>query len=274
MLAKRKKRGTRRLESEELVEAGPLLPGQSRIRRAAHPKNVREIRGDSESEESENEQKSPSPQFIYNGDIRDFLDHEAPPENTWSTQPEDEVQMTGYSHPGNRPRIIRQSSVPVPEVVEISDEESTSSSEEEQVDEDDIQTLLGDDDGGIIYDIDTRGGNVKEESLIDWMLSRTRIVGSTISKPKTGNRKSRSRKIGQARSGGGGATRSKYKIDVTTHGARKLGNERQTLLSFENHATTKSSRSKSDGPKGMTLSLPSSAWSDHSVPPKNSWDGD
>ncbi|KAJ3556805.1 hypothetical protein NP233_g11899 [Leucocoprinus birnbaumii] len=128
----------------------PVLPGQSPTRRAANPKDVRDIRGDSGSDDSDD---------LYRHNTSSHLQATRPP-----------------------------SAVP-PEVIEISDEEVSSSSDEEQVDEEDIYAVLGDDDAGTIYDADVRGGPVKEVSMIDWMLSKTCIIGPTISRPKTSSQK-------------------------------------------------------------------------------------
>ncbi|KXN81525.1 hypothetical protein AN958_04462 [Leucoagaricus sp. SymC.cos] len=254
---------TRRMGSDEPVEEGPLLPGQSRVRRAANPRDLRDICGDSDSDDSETERRSPSPQYMYNGDIRDFMDFEASPDNTWVMPLVEGAQEGSASRPASRLHSVRHSTAPMSEVVDISSEDSTSSSEEEEVDEEDIRTLLGDDDAGIVYEADAGRGTVKEESMIDWMLSRTRIVGSTISKPRivrrrltgphrsnqsrsghgigarsSGARPSGLSSSGRAHSHGGGPHPSshgnkgnpRYKLDIRTGDARKLGKERQTLL--------------------------------------------
>lgn len=249
-------RRSRRAETNSPVKDGPLLPGQTRVRKTVNPKDIRDIRGDSESEGSETERRSLSPQPLYNGDIRDYLEYQTPTpdhaDHVWSAWPDGKAQEAGPSRPRSHPRSIRNSLTPAPEVIEISDEESSSSSGEEQVDDEDIKTLLGDDDAGIIYDTNTGHGTIKEESMIDWMLSRTRIVGSTISRPKTTKRKRHpSRKTGQPYPGGSAnTTRPKYKIDVTTRDAHKFGSERQTLLSFANHTYGKKSDLEDNRPKG------------------------
>lgn len=256
LLAEKKQHPSRPLISDDSEGDEPLLPGQSRIRRTANPKDVRTIRGDSESDENEVGRRFPSLQYMYNGDIRDFLDHETPSDPTSSVRQDSEPRDLRPPRPASHPQVMRQPAAPTPEIIEISDGESTSSSEEEQVDEEDIQILLRDDDAGTIYDEDTRGGPVKEESMIDWMLSRTRIVGPTISRPKIGKRKKRrSRTTGQPRNGNSSSTQNKYKLDVTTRDARKFGNERQTLLSFEKHTTT-SKNLKNDRPKAGMATEP------------------
>ncbi|KAJ3576462.1 hypothetical protein NP233_g425 [Leucocoprinus birnbaumii] len=256
LLKGKKQQRSRRVASDELEENGPVLPGQSRIRRAANPKDVRDIRGDSESDDSDVERRSLSPQYLYNGDIRDFLDHEAAPEVARKVDREVEVRATGSSRAASRPQATRPPSAVPPEVIEISDEEVSSSSDEEQVDEEDIYAVLGDDDAGTIYDADVRGGPVKEVSMIDWMLSKTCIVGPTISRPKTSSRKqSGSRKSGQSTNRKSGAGRKKYKVDVKIRGARQTGNERQTLLSFENHSEI-NKKSKNVQPQAATATDP------------------
>ena len=229
----------RRLTFDDLQEDGPLLPGQSRTRRVVNSNDVRDIRGDSESDDSEVE---PSREYICDGDIRNFLDYGARPEPASGLSWDGDAQSAGPSQP-----TIHTPLASGAESVEILDEDNTSS-EEEQVDEEDIQALLGDDDAGTIYEADAGCGIVKEESMIDWMLSRTRIVGSTISKARAGGRRqSRPQVGGQTRDGGN--ARKRYKLDVTTRDARKFRSERQTLLSFENHATRKNT--KNDKPRGM-----------------------
>jgi len=226
---------SRRLAIDDLQEGGPLLPGQSRIRRVVNSKDVRDIRGDSDSDESRVE---PSSQYMYDGDIRDFF-HCETGSDTASGLSRDGKAQTAPPQP-----IFCEPVVSVPETIEISDEEITSSEEEEQVDDEDIQALLGDDDAGTIYEPGFGNGKMKEESMIDWMLSRTRIVGSSISKARAGGRK-------QSRSHASGHNSNahrRYQYDVKTRDAYKFGSERQTLLSFENHAT--SLNTKNGKPRG------------------------
>jgi len=227
---------SRRLAIDDPQEEGPLLPGQSRIRRVVNSKDVRDIRGDSDSDESRVE---PSPQYMYNGDIRDFFHSETHSDGVSGLSRDGIAQNTAPSRP-----IFREPVASVPDTIEISDEETTSSGEGERVDDEDIQTLLGDDDAGTIYEPGIGYGNMKEESMIDWMLSRTRIVGSSISKARAGGRKqSRSHASGHSSN-----ARRRYKYDVKIRDACKLGSERQTLLSFENHAT--SQNTKNGRPRG------------------------
>ena len=236
--AKELLKGTRHHRSHRLAfddpqEGEPLLPGQSRIRRAVNSKDAKDIRGDSESDESRVE---PSPEWMYDGDIRDFFHCET---RSGTASRCGEAQNTEPSQP-----TFREPMVSGTQTIEISDEETTSSEEEEEVDDEDIQALLGDDDAGTTYE----PGSMKEESMIDWMLSRTRIVGSSISKARAGGRK-QSRHHASGRSSN---AHRRYKHDVKTRDAHKFGSERQTLLSFENHAT--SQKTKNGKPRGRVTS--------------------
>ena len=229
---------SRRLAIDDPQGEGPLLPGQSRIRRVVNFKDVRDIRGDSDSDESRVES---SPQYMYDGDIRDFFHSETHSDTVSGLSRDGLAQDTARSQP-----IFRKPVASVPDTIEISDEETTSSEEEEEVDDEDIQTLLGDDDAGTIYEPGIGYGSMKEESMIDWMLSRTRIVGSSISKVRAGGRKQSRKKHA---SGHSSNAHRRYKYDVKTRDACKFGDERQTLLSFENHATSQNTK-KNGKPRG------------------------
>ncbi|KAF8885008.1 Mus7/MMS22 family-domain-containing protein [Infundibulicybe gibba] len=100
-----------------------------------------------------------------------------------------------------------------PDIVEIS-----SSSSESDLDDSDIQAYFDDNQHS------ERGSNRhgREESLIDWMLTRTRTVNGN--RPRAGEK-------GKRTSGGG--PKSRYKIDIATNGGRGYGTERQTLLNFK-----------------------------------------
>jgi hypothetical protein len=239
---------SRRRDAESPVEEGPLLPGQSRIRRAANPKDAKDIRGDSESDQSDTETRSMSSAPSYSGDIRDYRDYDM------NRTPQTQAQEARRIRTQGRSQSITQPSILAPEVIEISDDESSNhSSEEDVMDEDDLNTLLGDDDAGIIYDAGPGHNAVKEESMIDWMLSRTRIVGSTISKPKTAKRRRHPSNKGSNRAGSSRSLQSNFKIDVTTRGAHRPGKERQTLLPFANHASASSSNSSSNKAQGTVM---------------------
>ncbi|XP_006462081.1 hypothetical protein AGABI2DRAFT_143775 [Agaricus bisporus var. bisporus H97] len=231
----------RRHDAESPVEEGPLLPGQSRARRAANPKDIRDIRGDSDSDESDVEKRSTFSAPSSSGNNHDYMDYDM--NNTLESQAQEvgRVRTQGY------PQSIAPSSFSAPEIIEISDDESSShSSEEEVMDEDDLNTLLGDDDAGIVYDAGPGHNAVKEESMIDWMLSRTRIVGSTISKPRTVKRRRHPSKKGTNRVGGARSLQSNSKSHVAARSARRPGKERQTLLSFANHTSAGNSGSSSN----------------------------
>ncbi|KAF8630760.1 hypothetical protein AX17_005355 [Amanita inopinata Kibby_2008] len=201
-------------------EEGPLLPGQTRVRRASRIKDTREIRGDSES--SDDPELSPS-RRSYAPDIsRD--------------KSSSDVEILSRPSPAlhrTRDQDRKQ------EVINLSDTdmgsiESLKTSSEEEIDDEEIQAYFNADDGD----------EVGEENLIDWMLTRTRTIGA-------GNRRlHKSRRLAKhVRESG----RRKYTFDIITRGSRKHGKGRQTLLNFNSHGV--SNRPLMDGFRPMPTAV-------------------
>lgn len=199
-------------DSESDAEEGPLLPGQTRIRRAEYPKDLRDIRGDSESPYSDRSSVAHSP-------------HSRRTPLGRSVHSESDVEGGSQG---------RRGGYPPGEVIDITESsDDVSESSDEGVDDEEIQAYL---DG---TEAEDRAG-MREESLIDWMLSRTRTVG-TSKNPRKGQKSA----AGAKRRGGG---TSEYKADVTTRGTRKYGAGRQTLLTFDQPQRQKG-KGSSRGPR-------------------------
>ena len=111
------------------------------------------------------------------------------------------------------------------EIIILSDSESgTDNCPDEKSDEDIaaevIQAYMDQDNDAQI--------DIRESNLIDWMLSKTRTI-RTGTKHRSTARDRRSRK-------------RKYALDIVTHGARKHGKAKQTLLSFDKQTSTSGHR--------------------------------
>jgi Mus7/MMS22 family len=185
-----------------------LLPGQTRIWRAENPKHTGEIKGDSES--SGDERSSVEESYIKDVSPR---------------------TLSGI-------RSRKHSSEQTIELTDTSDD-SESSSSDDGVDDEDIQMFLDP------YKRRTSNGHrgVREESLIDWMLAKTRTVG-TLRKPSVRDKSSdRQRRT---------KVRSKHKVNKT-RGSRRLGAERQTTLNFRNRSDKNYFPPRDDGPASRTL---------------------
>ncbi|KAG6890307.1 hypothetical protein C0995_009513 [Termitomyces sp. Mi166 len=205
----RAKRHTEDLSGSENEETA-VLPGRSRSGWSDRPWN-KEIKGDTES-----------------SDDQHASDLEFPSDN-------DSVQMQS----GFRTRSNRQDTNDVMDL--------TVNLEEDPDDEEDEED--GDDDDGV-YDWEIEAylagntepkaeqapsaGRMREGSLIDWMLTKTRTIGGP-SRPRTRKRPlDRVRNPKRARSSG-------YKVDVMIRGRR----ERQTRLNFDGHTRKKTTNQKS-----------------------------
>ena len=185
-------------------DEGPLLPGHTRTRKATNLKDLKAIKGDSESEQ----------------EIEDDLDTTTQRRSrrvsvSDSSSVSDEVE---FVHSVRRRRKAR--------TVDLVFDSGSSS--EDEMDDLSIQAHIADS-----YTpfsgrsaAQSGSGRLRDVSLIDWMLTRTRAIGG---KRREGRKEDSGRKRAKDRS-------SKYKFDVTRGGVK---HERQTLLSFDRHDKSK-----------------------------------
>lgn len=187
-----------------------LLPGRTRVRWAEKPRGAGEIKGDSES--SGDERSSVAESLLQDKTLR---------------------SLSG-------PRSPKHSNEHTIELTDTSDD-SESSSSDDGVDDEEIQIFL---------DPDKRRKSkeplaVREESLVDWMLAKTRTIG-TPRKPSVRRRASDGdQRWTKAKSKS--KSKSKYKIDIHTRGSRRLGPERQTTLNFRHFSDENFFPPKDDG---------------------------
>ena len=167
-----------------------LLPGQTRIRRSGNSREAEEIKGDSESSDDE------------------------------CTSVAESLLRDASPRPHSGVRSHEDSSAVTIALTDASDDsESVRNSSDDGLDDEEIQMFL---------DPNKQRNSsghlpVRERSLIDWMLAKTRAVG-THRRPSITLDKHRRRT---------NAT-SKFKIGIHTRGSRRLGTERQTTLNFLN----------------------------------------
>ena len=186
-----KKQSSSTDDSEDGSE-GPLLPGQTRVRKKGYTRLMQEIRGDPESSDD---------------DMR--MDEQ----EASSSEVEIAASISLPSRMGNH------------EVITLSDSENdTDSSLDEKSDDviaDEVIQAYMDEDNNAQSDI-------RESNLIDWMLTRTLTIGTGTKHHST--------------MGGGRPQKKKYAFDIMTHGARKYGKGKQTLLSFGKQISTSGHR--------------------------------
>ena len=185
-------------------DEGPLLPGHTRTRKTTNPKDLKTIKGDSESEQ---EIKDDSDTASRGRSRRVSVSD--------SSSVSDEVE---FVHSVRRRRKVQ--------IVDLVSDSSTSS--EDEMDDLSIQAHIADSHTPFSGRSTAHSGSerLREVSLIDWMLTRTRTIGG---KRREHKKEGSGRKRAKDRS-------SKYKFDVTLGG---LKNERQTLLSFDGHGKSK-----------------------------------
>jgi len=191
----------------------PLLPGQTRVQRIANPKDVKDIKGDSESNvetDADEDSNPPSP-------FRAIFSHRGTSDKSDSDS--DAVEIV---------EMYRPKAIPKTQAVFDVDDEVFSESENIIYNEDIDEHFTGD------RKATKRGAvnRLKDPSLIDWMLARSRTIGGT--------RKDRQSKSSRSRK-----KSSKYKFDIMTNGARRHGRERQTLLSFDGDRKAKKRKRRS-----------------------------
>ncbi|KAF8998581.1 Mus7/MMS22 family-domain-containing protein [Cyathus striatus] len=200
--------GTTDKEAEELL---PLRPGQTRVRLASNSRDVREIKGDTESSSDDDNASVRSEADDGIGRYHKMKKH-------YRGKAEDSADT--FTH---------QSS---PEIISIDSDTSTESDDDQGMLNDDyLQEYLKEED--VSYVGSARVRRMRDASLIDWMLSRARTVG-------TGKKKRRRDAIRQSRKDNDSS--SKYKFDVITRDAHRYGRGKQTLLDFSNH--TRESRTE------------------------------
>ena len=195
-------------------DEGPLLPGHTRTRKTTHLKDLKAIKGDSESEQ----------------EIEDDLDTTTQRRSrrvsvSDSSSVSDEVE---FVHPVRHRRKAQ--------IVDLVSDSGSSSDDE--MDDLSIQAHIADSYTPFSGRSAAQSGSgrrrrLRDMSLIDWMLTRTRTIGG---KRRKRRKEHSGRKRAKDRS-------SKYKFDVTRGGVK---HERQTLLSFERHDKPKSTHRPKD----------------------------
>jgi hypothetical protein len=181
------------------VVEDPLMPGKTRVRIGQRKGDV-QIKGDTESEDSD------------------------PPAHTAGLHSEpSDVELVGPKNP-------RKHDVASDHVAYISDGMAKEESSDDEVDDAKIGAWLG---NGPRSTGTGHPRRLREESLVDWMLTRTRTVGgrSKAENPKRNNKSTR--RPGRARGNASGRLR------IITSGAQA---ERQTLLSFKKQPNAKYSK--------------------------------
>ncbi|KAJ3515760.1 hypothetical protein NLJ89_g1556 [Agrocybe chaxingu] len=180
--------------------AGPLAPGETRVRKIANPKDIGDIKGDSESEDELRPVSGSGSSSSAGG--------HSSSEDSGSDSDDVEILHT-YRH--------RSMPKPTPEVIDLVHHVSAS---ENSSDDDDIQFFVHREKPAYRRKVTKKMG---DQSLIDWMLPRVRTIGGNgkdRQQAKSERRRRRHRPSG-------------YRIDVMTRGSRGHGKERQTLLSFD-----------------------------------------
>ena len=188
-------------------DEGPLLPGHTRTRKATNLKDLKAIKGDSESEQ----------------EIEDNLDTTGLPSQrrsrrvsaSDSSSVSDEVEFIHSVRHRHKAQII-----------DLVSDSGTSSDDE--MDDLSIQAHIADNYTPLSgrSAVQSGSGRLRDVSLIDWMLTRTRTIGG-----KRKERKKDGSRQNQAKDGS-----SKYKFDVVRRGVK---HEHQTLLSFDRHGKSK-----------------------------------
>lgn len=180
----------------------PLLPGQTRVQRIANPKDVKDIKGDSESEvetDADEDSNPPSP-------FRTIFSPRGTSDKSDSDS--DAVEIVEMYRPKAIPKKPRA-------IFDIDD--GVFSESENIIYNEDIDEHFT---GNRKATKRSAVNRLKDPSLIDWMLARSRTIGGT-------------RKDRHSNSSRSGKKSSKYKLDIITNGDRRHGRERQTLLSFD-----------------------------------------
>ncbi|KAJ7743154.1 Mus7/MMS22 family-domain-containing protein [Mycena metata] len=138
-------------------EEQPLLPGKTRVRRAENPRDLRDIKGDTESSDDE--------QVVPKRDAEDSEDRSA------SGDSDVEVVWHRQTHPRRRRERVRGD-------VSNSDEEIVLNV---RIDDQRIENYL--------KEADVYGSGLHEKDMIDWMLDNTVEVGGTRPTARTQSNK-------------------------------------------------------------------------------------
>lgn len=133
--------------ADESEEEQPLQPGKTRTRRAENPRDIRDIKGDTESSEDE---------ALVARNVRHSDDDPA------SSDSDVEVVWHRQSHRHRRREGVRE------DVWESSDDEPLP---DERIDDERIEIYL--------QEADVHGSGLHEKDMIDWMLDNTVEVGGT-----------------------------------------------------------------------------------------------
>ncbi|KAF8972633.1 Mus7/MMS22 family-domain-containing protein [Flammula alnicola] len=207
--SKKTKRRVRPTASSDNDHEGPLLPGQTRVQKSANPKDVRDIKGDSESEME--------------------IDQDSDSFSADSSRPAGRHVRHNSDSDSDVVEILK--SYRQPKHLQVNDlvKEEDGFWSEDTFDDEDIQENFFPDEETRKSRTNGQITRLQDESMIDWMLTRSRTIGG----PRREHKLSRSNHR-QARS-----SSSKFKFDVTTRGARGHGHMRQTLLSFDKDGATK-----------------------------------
>ncbi|CAL1712168.1 unnamed protein product [Somion occarium] len=183
----------------------PLLPGQSRIRRAANPPSMHHIRGDSESSDIE----------IPDGDIRRSLSGSPSPSPLPSQDSGSESDVGDYVGRARHTINLLSSES------EHDDVESVNTFDEPRGEE----WVSGSSRQQNVY-----SGEAREGDLIDRMLSRSRVSG-----PKKAKRpRTKKRSTGQPKL-------SRNAVDLVVGGSKRYGKGHQTRLPFARQPSSKKS---------------------------------
>ncbi|RXW22399.1 hypothetical protein EST38_g3469 [Candolleomyces aberdarensis] len=178
-------------------DGAPLLPGQSRKRKVGNGGDMREIRGDSESELEMSD----------NPEVLEFEPAWSPPESPGPSKP-------SRSAKSSRPRKKKKG-----KVAGLVNYDSSDQSDLEAVDDQTIDRFVV-----------NRPGTYTEATMINYMLQRTRVFKEKGDREKEkkfkGKRRSKleGKKLWKDKKPG-------YRHDIVTSGARGMGHEHQALIS-------------------------------------------
>ncbi|KAJ2925568.1 hypothetical protein H1R20_g11530, partial [Candolleomyces eurysporus] len=205
----------------------PLLPGQSRKRKVGNGGNMRDIRGDSESELEMSD----------NPEVLEFEPAWSPPGSPGPSKP---------SRSANSSRPPKKKKGKVAGLVNY---DSSDQSDLEAVDDQTIRKFVV-----------KRPGTFTEATMINYMLQRTRVF------EEKGDREKKKKPKGKRRSKSEGKKpwmdkKSGYKHDIVTSGARGMGHEHQALISnFDGYGhdtgSGKKSRQRRDNRAASSTSRP------------------
>ncbi|KAF9478295.1 hypothetical protein BDN70DRAFT_895851, partial [Pholiota conissans] len=180
----------------------PLLPGQSRVQRTTNAKNVREIKGDTESESDRDADADSSP---------------APsPQHSDKDSDSDVAEIVETYRPQTRAAEKQKA-------IEIY-------SSEDEIDDGDIEDLFFPDEEASTSKHNAR---LRDENLVDYMLSRSRNIGGARKKKAPTLRSRKQEPQNHASSS------SRFKLDFAHRDVQGMAHNRQGFLSFDLPETSK-----------------------------------